>query len=269
MLNPKKVCQEIIVMLFFFLCLITNAWSSIGEVNVTGYLLEENDPINYTQVTLNWGYAGGDTITSYYYKITESSEYSLTSSNGTQTTSESLEKLPLNDGSYYFYIAAYKSSTPPTFPPPEMGPVTKYGPIILDNQVPENVSVGPDANVTEDESITLEFGADESLERVCISESTYGVGCTWKGLSLQDQTCSYRLKQGEDVYTLYIQVEDYAGNVANADPYYVTFTTGDDTIMAQYTSVPTLSQWGIILFFSMLLMIALIVMRRAEFVVRK
>ncbi|KPA16334.1 hypothetical protein MHK_003460, partial [Candidatus Magnetomorum sp. HK-1] len=73
---------------------------------------------------------------------------------------------------------------------------------------------------------------------------------------------TYSLQSGEQVYTLYIEVKDIAGNTAKADPLEVTYSTSEGLSMANYTSVPTLSEWGLIIFFSILLLVGVVLMRR-------
>jgi len=257
----KLYCLCIILLPVITLFMNSSSWATVSAVNITGCTHNENEPSALTQITINWSYASessADTVTCYYYYIGTEADYPLTDTNGTQ-----LDKTNNNwtfskeEGDYFFYIAGYK----PPPPSPELGPVTKYGPIKIDTTPPDVDDVkGPPGGLTITPEISLEIGADEQLDQVCICETAYGVCNDWEPLSTPKHP--YALKQGEMQYSLKIQVMDLAGNVANANPFEVTYTTGENLVMAQYTSVPTLSEWGMILFMSMIIGIGIVATRR-------
>jgi len=258
----KLFCLCVTLLPVITLLMISSSWATVSAVNITGCTHNENEPKALTQITISWSYANesiADTVTCFYYHIGIESEYTLTATNGTQLdSSKNSLQIPKEEGNYYFYIAGYKTYNAP-IPPPEMGTVTTYGPIKIDTTPPENVEVnGP--NLTTQEEILLGIGADEQLDQVCICETAYGICNDWKSLSTPQH--SYLLKQGEMQYSLKIQVMDMAGNVANADPFDITYTTDEDIIMASYTSVPTLTQWGLIFFLSLLIFIGVKTTRR-------
>ena len=269
MKNINKKCREVLfIVVISQLSLVSFCWATLSEVALTFQSHEESEPDQLTEIKLNWNYTGGETITCYYFALTNTSDYTLTDTNGTQIDSGSSEiKRQKDDGEYYFYIAAYKQSTPPPPAPNEMGPVTKYGPMIIDTRAPEIVTVnGPDT--TDNSAINLDISVSDSknknemISEINISEGLPGNG-TWEEFTPSDSiNCSYDLKQGEGLYTLRIQVKDFAGNIADADPYPITYTTADDLIMAQYTSVPTLSQWGLLFFLTILICIGIVATRR-------
>jgi len=272
----NKKCREVLfIVVISQLSLVSFCWATLSEVALTDKSHAENEPSQLTEIKLNWEYTGDvNTITCFYWALTNTSDYTLTDTNGTQIGSGSDEIIRTkDDGEYYFYIAAYKEGTTPPIPPPpnEMGPVTKYGPMIIDTRAPEIVTVsGPDT--TDNSAIKLDISVSDSknenemISEINISEGVPGNG-TWEEFTPSNsiKDCPYDLKQGEGQYTLRIQVKDLAGNIADADPYPITFTTADDLIMARYTSVPTLSQWGILFFLTILICIGIFSTRRSVF----
>ena len=258
----KIFCLCVILIPFISLFMTSSSWATVSAVNITGCTHNENEPSALTEITISWAYASesiADTVTCFYYHIGIESDYTLTETNGTQIdSSKSSLEIPKEDGAYYFYIAGYKTYTPPPPLPAELGPVTKYGPIIIDTTPPDVEVNGP--HLTVQEEILLEIGADEQLDQVSICETTWNCK-EWKPLSTPLH--SYSLKQGEMQYSLKIQVMDMAGNVTKAEPYDITYTTDEGIIMAKYTSVPTLTQWGALFFLSLLLFIGVKSTRRA------
>ncbi|MBF0449687.1 MAG: IPTL-CTERM sorting domain-containing protein [Candidatus Magnetomorum sp.] len=215
------------------------------------------EPSSLTTINIGWTYATVSTINGYYYTLTSLSSYTVDASD-VQISNNAADdiNLTVSDGTYYFYIAPYQAAFPA---PPTMGPTTKAGPLTVDTTSPGNLSVtGPDT--TDTELVSLTIGADEIIDQVCISETTYG-NCGWNNFTAPGH--EYSLQAGEGQYLLYIQVKDVAGNLAQATPYALTYTTSDNIRMAQYTSVPTLTEWGMILFFSILLMLGIMAMRRS------
>jgi len=217
------------------------------------------DPSNITTVTIGWAYTNTQDITGFFYTITTSSSHTV--------STEGPKNLPLNiiaksktfnnvsDGTYYFYIAAANVDTEPF---PTVSNTTKVGPITVDTEAPENVSVtGPDE--TTEQLVTLNIGADEDIYKICISETNYG-NCGWIDIESNEHT--YSLNNGEGKYKLYVEVEDIAGNTAKASPFEITYASSESLTMANYTSVPTLTQWGMILFFIILLSFGLVLMRK-------
>ena len=267
----NKKCREVLLIAVILqLILVSFSWATLSEVALNYKSHAESEPTQLTEIELKWNYTGEDTINGYYYSLTNTSDYALTWENSTQVVSESVEiKRTKDDGEYYFYIAAYKVGTPPPTPPKnEMGPVTKYGPMTIDTRAPEIVTViGPDT--TDNSAIKLDISVSDSknenemISEINISEGLPGNG-TWEEFTPSNsiKDCSYDLKQGEGQYTLRIQVKDLAGNIADADPYPITYTTADDLIMAQYTSVPTLSQWGVLFFLTILICIGIVATRQ-------
>ena len=237
----------------------------------------------YTSINMSWQYTGTENIEGYYYKVSTSPytiTYNETNDDETDNTSAKVEK---TDGTYYLYIAPYmiNPGNPPSIMPSVVeGPVTEYGPLIVDTKAPENVSIGPENHTTDTNKVELTIGADEQIAMINISEGNYGGG-TWENVS--GNTHPYELKQGEKNYTLRIQVMDKAGkyeydeiskgvlndrvtqHIAFADPFEITYTTADNLIMAKYTSVPTLSQWGMLLFLTILISIGIYTTRRTVF----
>jgi len=274
----NKKCREVLLIAVILqLILVSFSWATLSEVALNFKSHEESEPTQLTEIKLNWNYTGGDTITGYYYALTNTSDYTLNDTIEPHDSGSYEIIRTKDDGEYYFYIAAYKVGTPPPTPPPnEMGPVTKYGPMIIDTRSPEIVTViGPDNNTTDNSAINLDISVSDSknenemISEINISEGLPGNG-TWEEFTPSNSiNCSYDLKQGEGQYTLRIQVKDFAGNIADADPYPITYTTADDLVMAQYTSVPTLTEWGMILFMSMIIGIGIVATRRNVIVALK
>ena len=273
----NKKCREVLLIAVILqLILVSFSWAALSEVELTDKSHAESEPSQLTEIKINWNYTGGDTITCYYWALTNTPDYTLNETTGEPLGSGSNEIIRTkDDGAYYFYIFAYKVGTPPPTPPEDdRSPVTKYGPMIIDTRAPEIVTVnGPDT--TDNSAINLDISVSDSknenemISEINISEGLPGNG-TWEEFSPSNSiNCSYDLKQGEGQYTLRIQVKDFAGNIADADPYPITYTTADDLVMAQYTSVPTLTEWGMILFMSMIIGIGIVATRRNVIVALK
>ena len=259
--NYKK-CLIVLSFSFFILfgyghykC--ANAAISIDKVVINSN--SHNDPSSLTTVTIGWAYTDTQDITGFFYTITTSSSHTVSTVEPTNLpltkTAKSKIFNNVSDGTYYFYIAAVNTTT---IPFPTVGPTTKVGPITVDTKAPENVSVtGPDE--TTEQLVTLNIGADEDIYKICISETNYG-NCGWIDIESTEHT--YSLNNGEGKYKLYVEVEDIAGNTAKASPLEITYASSETLTMANYTSVPTLTEWGMILFFVILLSFGLVLMHK-------
>ncbi|KPA10602.1 conserved hypothetical protein, membrane [Candidatus Magnetomorum sp. HK-1] len=225
--------------------------NAIESVVIDSYT--HSDPSNLTTITVSWSHSDPDGITGYYNKLTTESAYTITDIDDHISNKNQDEKTftNLSDDSYYFHIAAYKIDD--IFP--EVGDTTSVGPLTVDTQAPVVSVNGP--QTTSENPITLDIGPPDEIDAVCISEGVYG-SCVWK----EDYGGNYELLSGEGQYVLKIQGRDHAGNVANADPYAVTFITSENLVMSQYTSVPTLSQWGMIFFITILICVGISASRR-------
>jgi len=250
-------CLVIICMLFtgiifagFFEC--SFAVQQLDDVVITSN--SHSDPDSLTTISITWSYATQNSIDGYYYTLSTLSDYTIVATDEMLNNTADEVNLTASDGTYYFYIAPYKSFPPPLI----LGSTTKEGPIVVDTTSPGNISVnGPET--TETDLISLTIGADEVIDQVCVSESTYGT-CGWE--DFESPNHEYSLKSGLGQYLLKVQVKDIAGNIGQASPFAITYTTSDQITLATYTSVPTLTEWGFFIFFGMLLMIALISIRR-------
>jgi hypothetical protein len=250
-----------------------SAFAAIGDDIVM--ITSTSHPVAKTETTINvyFNYANRGAITGFYYTVTTASSYTMTtddvmSHNYKQLTSDATMTAdgPFTDDDYYFYIAAYYIQTPPLI----FGPTTREGPLTVDTKAPTTVSVnGP--STTENSLITLTIQANEDINKVCISETGFGVSCVWKDLTSENY--NYTLKSppesGEKDYSLYVQVKDIAGNQAQAtQPSLVTYIAGDDEEDDDQTvschSIPTLSEWGIILLTGLLLSTGVLRVRQAK-----
>jgi hypothetical protein len=273
-----SVNKVIILILAFFLISATVSIATlvpvdIIESNPTTHIAFQDSP--YTTITMSWRYTGTENIDSYFYEISAAPYTINYDSNDREISNTVSDPIVKEHGSYYLYIAPFR--TIPGLPPTsDKGPVTKYGPLIVDTKAPENVSIGPENHTSDKSQIELTIGADEQIAKINVSEGMYGDG-TWE--DVDGSTFTYDLKQGEKKYTLRIQVMDKAGeneyekksrqmndlvrqHITNADPYEITYTTADDLIMAKFTSVPTLSQWGMLIFLIILICTGVFAKRR-------
>jgi hypothetical protein len=277
----KRMYIIILVITLNLLSMVTVIRAALQPVNIiedqSSHISTQPRP--YSTVKMIWEYTGTEIIGGYYYQIS-AAPYTLTfnDTNDRKTTNTVSDPVPMEDGdNYYLYIGAYKSSSsiPPTFD--YSNPVTVYGPLIVDTKAPEFVNVSTDSPTTDNRSIMLTIGSNEKIAKVNISEGGYGSGTSYdfQNEPAENVSCTYDL-QTEGVHTLYIQAMDEAGlfaenkgetdladqHTTKASPYVVTFTTADDLIMAQYTSVPTLSQWGLLFFLTILICIGIVATRR-------
>jgi len=233
------------------MCMNVSIADAIENVVINSYPAFE--PSNDTKITIGWSYPQDElnNINGYYYTLTTDSSYTITASDKQISNKNQTEKTEdnLSDGVYYFYIAAYKSN----FPFPEIGDTESVGPFTVDTIPPVFDVEGPET--TSENPIELIIGPPDEVDAVCISEEA-NASCDWN----DNYKNNFELT-GEGSYVLKIQARDHAGNIAT-DSFAVTYTTADDLVMAQYTSVPTLSEWGMILFMSMIIGIGIVATRR-------
>jgi hypothetical protein len=278
----KRMYILILVITVYLLSMVTVARADLQPVNIDKSTHIATQPTPYSTVQVSWGYSWTENISGYYYQISVA-PYTLTfnDTNDRHATKNKTvsDQVRMEDGyKYYFYIGAYAPKLPPEPGTPLIyGPITTYGPIIVDTKAPEFVTVNTDSPTTDNRSIELTIGSNEKIAKVNISEGGYGNGTSYdfQNKPAENVSCTYDL-QTEGVHTLYIQAMDEAGLIAERDrkpdlvdqhttkasPYVVTFTTADDLIMAQYTSVPTLSQWGVLFFLTILICIGIVATRR-------
>jgi len=271
-LKSMKMLPLTVLTILLTMATVSNAAIQLQPVHVfetqpTTHIANQYSSL--TTITMSWEYTGTEDVDGYYYKINSASSYTaaINDTNYNKTTNTTSNPANMADGSYYLHVAAYQEPTGVPPPPIVIGPLTTYGPLIIDTTKPEILDiVGPDNNTTFTSSIALDIGANEKISYVNISEGVPGDG-PWKEFTppADNISCAYELKQGENLYTLQIQVKDLAGNISDGNPYPLTFTSADNITMAQYTSVPTLSQWGIIFFITILISIGILFMRRDVF----
>ena len=234
----KSICVNIICAFIIVSNMLTkNAFASIEDDFVVITSCSHLEPSSLTRINISFSYPDIESIEGFYYRVTTSSSYTVSvldimlSSNNTDLALGSFE-----DNAYYFYIAAY--SFPSSFPPfPHIiGPTTRVGPLIVDTTPPIVHITGP--SKTNTSLISLEIGADERIDSICISEGAWA-SCDWNDLTPTDGTkINYELLSGEGMYNLKIQSQDLAGNIANADPFPVTFSKSssnlNDGLVAYY-----------------------------------
>ena len=237
------------------------AWADLYEVRI----LTSSHPTDNTKTTITATFDYTDTAqTGFYYTITTQTSHTITLNSISTQNYFSLPNDadstrgdgPYEDNNYYLYIAAYKDVF---MQETQVGPTTKYGPLTVDTQSPNFVTVdGP--STTEESLITLTINSNEDLNEICISETGYG-NCAWE--ELEASNYHYTLSEYKD-YKIYIQVKDVAGNMAQTNsPFMVTRITPPFETVTH--TIPTLSQWGIIVFLSFLMIGGLYYIRRQSF----
>jgi len=224
-------------------------------------IISTSHPTAMTDTTISANFQYTDTsITGFYYTITTLSSHTITSDSILTNhyidlpndASATRGDGPYSDGNYYLYIAAYKDVF---LQPTTLGPTTKVGPLIIDTQPPNYVTVNGPATTNEN-NVTLTLDSNEDINQICISETGFG-NCGW--VPLISNSYNYPLSEEKD-YLLYIQVKDIAGNIAQpSSPFALTYITIEEK---KYHGIPTITEWGKILFSGILLITGCYCLRR-------
>ena len=137
------------------------------------------------------------------------------------------------------------------------GITTHLGPYFIDTESPKFPTVSAPQTTSRSNNNQLTLGAS-GASLMCISESGYGIcgESEWK-----DYTTSWywSVSEGEGEKNIYVQFKDVAGNTSNA------FTTilyepddsdiGEEDVIAY--AVPTLNEWGIMVFLMLIVAIGI------------
>ena len=152
------------------------------------------------------------------------------------------------DGIYYFNIVIDSDG--------EYGLTESIGPFIIDTTAPSLVSV-TGVSDTETNSIELTLEAADATEYCILKNNTNTGSCSWNSIPANRVTQSPTLDEGTN--TIYAFFRDSAGNM-NQDFHEVTYTlideqTGEEEVVL--FGVPTLNEWGMIIFMGFLMLYAL------------
>jgi len=248
-------------LLFIAICMI------ISVTNDELYALEEviiqtsshSSPNTDTTIKVYFEYPNTAEIDGFYYTITTQPSHTIT--NDSILTNQYIALAsdlgstrgdgPYEDGYYYVYIAAYDAVF---LNPPILGPTTKVGPLTVDTVPPVYIKA-TGSEITYTNTITLNLDSNEELSEICISEASYEDCDDWHILNTSNY--DYTLSNGEKDYLLFIKVKDVAGNMKQTtSPFPVTYShiVIDN---AQCKSIPTLTQWGMFFFMSLLIFFGL------------
>jgi len=173
-----------------------------------------NDASSETQINFNWDEPDGLTpVEGYYVKLSTTYEPGFefdetnTLENPINTTSMSYQEL--EDGNYYFYVAAYYF-----IDMEEVYGSTKIsGPYIVDTTPPLNISLKVPEK-TKSEMITISINAT-GANKMCISNLNF---CNDNWINFEE-SMQWQLMPGYGEKTIYASFVDSAGNSSN------TFTT--------------------------------------------
>lgn len=258
------------ILLFPSICFASELWqvenpfSSSHTVNI---------PSNVQSIAVQWTSPNGltpDTTAGYYVSFSSPLKYTFTESDTESITRGVGQVLKLNKSSvstssqdvigetlsgtgvepYYFNIAVLDDMEIPFNP----GVTIHLGPYFIDTEPPEFPTISAPQSTSTSSNIPITLGVS-GASVMCISESGYG-NCgesEWKAY-----TTSYfwSVSEGEGIKNIYVQFKDVAGNTANAvTTIMYEDTSQEDEIVAH--SVPTLNEWGLLVFMIMMLVIAL------------
>jgi len=225
----------------------------------------ENIPSNVNSITVEWTSPSGLTPSAtggYYVSFSSPLPFTFTENDTESITRGVGSILKLNKSSvsitsydvigdditgtgvekYYFNIAVLDDMEIPFNP----GITIHLGPFFIDTEAPKFPSISAPLTTTSN-NFPITLGAS-GASVMCISESGYG-NCgvsEWK-----DYTTNYfwSVSEGNGIKNIYVQFKDTAGNTSNAFTNILYFSEGTST------SIPTLNEWGVLLFAILLMLI--------------
>ena len=261
-LKNNNIIYLFLIINFVVLCGYNNANADLGEVTgLWSPTHNDNEPSSVTRIRMEWSCPDGYTdssLSGYLISYTSAESHTYTYSNMPEIYNSKISLSEEYSGSgdtpIYFHIAAVDN----TFPLSLIGPTKTFGPMFIDTESPTNafVNVPDNETTTNEDKITLILGADGDPREMCISNIGYG-NCTWE---LFTDYKTFLLEQGEQ--TVFVQYRDKAGNITNANPLTIIYNPSlVTTDIKSIHSIPTLNEWGIIIFLSILILFSIIIMK--------
>ena len=149
---------------------------------------------------------------------------------------------------YYFNISVVDDEGTPH-------PLTSLGPYFIDTEPPGSPNLTAPENSETVNIILTNIGAIDAVD-MCISNSGFGVGCTWQ--EIQGTKKLWTIKPEADVQTtIYIQFRDDVGNISTAMDATTFVILEDDISDRNVASVPVMSTFGMLVFMGILFVGAL------------
>jgi len=252
---------------------------------------------NYTEVTLLWGMPDGYTkgqISKFVCLCTTNEASDLTTAGeiisytgynedndvdpadivgDTFSTVINLEDI-INEAnfSFYFYVAAIKSGQPPS--PANYGVSDHVGAYYIDNYSPINPYIKEvnDETIVSDSEVTFSMSASDIGGLDCVrywflnygNKPTNCLGALddvnfpyTKSLELPD----YEIGPYPKTYVIMAEFQDNAGNKSATTSYQIQYMP-DIQASPVITGIPTLSEWGILIFLGIILLSSFILLKR-------
>jgi len=252
-LNEKSIYAIIYSILLVFQINIADA---AGPGKVENLMCDSGhnalNPISKGEIKMLCDYPSGytsTTISGFYYAFNTISDYTITS-NDSWTTQliVTSDNISADNVDYYFHIAAMDNDF---ISGPNIGSTENYGPMKVDTVKPSGANIsGP--STTDKIDVTLSLGVNSAIQ-MCISNVGYGSDCNWEPVA---SSKSWNLLEGAGDKTVYVQYIDSAGNTSDASTL-IKYEPETIIIRPIFRSIPSLSDWGKMIFIFLLITCAI------------
>jgi hypothetical protein len=230
-----------------------------------------NQPTHYTTISVEWT-ASTEAGDSYYAAFSKGITYALNEYNPSapenvpdhvitpvQQFSHAIDSTSLSfetDDAYYFNIIIDSEG--------EYGATSSIGPFVIDTTKPAPVNV---SGVTSTDRNSIQLTIDPAdANQVCILLNTTNIlSCDWGDIPENRNIISPTLSEGNNL--VYAFFKDLAGNT-NQAIHSVKYAPVDfipEQTTVKVATIPTLSEWGLILLMGMLLFSSVLIMGRKKF----
>jgi hypothetical protein len=230
-----------------------------------------NQPTHYTTISVEWT-ASTETGDTYYAAFSKGITYALNEYNPSapenvpdhvitpvQQFSHAIDSTSLSfetDDAYYFNIIIDSEG--------EYGATSSIGPFVIDTTKPAPINV---SGVTSTDRNSIQLTIDPAdANQVCILlNTTNTLSCDWGDIPENRKIISPTLSEGNNL--VYAFFKDLAGNT-NQATHIVKYAPVDfvpEQTTVKIATIPTLSEWGLILLMGMLLFSSVLIMRRKKF----
>jgi len=218
-----------------------------------------NQPTNYTTISVEWT-ASTEEGDSFYAAFSKGITYALHEYNPSapesvpdhvitpvQQFSHSIDSTSLSfetDDAYYFNIIIDSEG--------EYGATSSIGPFIIDTTKPAPVNVSG-VTSTDRNSIQLTIDPDDANQVCILLNTTNTLSCDWDDIPENRTIISPTLSEGNNL--VYAFFKDLAGNT-NQAIHSVKYAPVDfipEQTTVKVATIPTLSEWGLILLMGILL----------------